>query len=352
MNAIVSASDNMHALLERVLIEGDLSKLNPQERLTYYSEVCRSAGLNPLTKPFAYLQLNGKLQLYALKSCTDQLRMVHGISVESLENKTVDGVYVVTAKVKNDKGRTDVDDGAVNTASLKGEVLANAMMKATTKAKRRATLSLCGLGLLDESEVDSISGAVKIEPPSVPQITSSAPVAAKQTPATPPSPPSPPKAPPPAVAAVAPEPHDPETGEVGPREIPVPVKGGKEGWVPWGKLLIAAILASDSPEEIDAWRKANADALERCEKDGPKAYASIHKATTQRVNQLFEGPGPTPPQTAGAEAADWMAELDSCTSEAAVEDLRERAKANMFPGDLASFKQACADKATALFNGK
>jgi hypothetical protein len=33
------------------------------------------------------------------------------------------------------------------------------MLKAVTKAKRRVTLSLCGLGMTDESEVDSIPGA-------------------------------------------------------------------------------------------------------------------------------------------------------------------------------------------------
>jgi len=35
----------------------------------------------------------------------------------------------------------------------------NAVMKAVTKAKRRLTLSLCGLGWLDETEVDSIPEA-------------------------------------------------------------------------------------------------------------------------------------------------------------------------------------------------
>jgi hypothetical protein len=33
------------------------------------------------------------------------------------------------------------------------------MMKAVTKAKRRVTLSICGLGMLDETEVDSVPGA-------------------------------------------------------------------------------------------------------------------------------------------------------------------------------------------------
>ena len=34
--------------------------------------------------------------------------------------------------------------------------LANAIMKTETKAKRRATLSICGLGFLDESEIETI----------------------------------------------------------------------------------------------------------------------------------------------------------------------------------------------------
>ena len=41
--------------LERVLIQGDLSPLAEADRITYYSRVCESLGLNPLTQPFAYI---------------------------------------------------------------------------------------------------------------------------------------------------------------------------------------------------------------------------------------------------------------------------------------------------------
>ncbi|EOV0478051.1 hypothetical protein ACOIM4_001927, partial [Campylobacter coli] len=44
--------------------------------------------------------------------------------------------------------------GALNIKNLGGDNLANAIMKAITKAKRRVTLSICGLGMLDESELD------------------------------------------------------------------------------------------------------------------------------------------------------------------------------------------------------
>jgi len=46
---------------------------------------------------------------------------------------------------------------------MNAEDKANAIMKCETKAKRRVTLSICGLGFLDETEVDSIPGAKRLE---------------------------------------------------------------------------------------------------------------------------------------------------------------------------------------------
>jgi hypothetical protein len=146
------------AIMERVLIVGDLKQLQPTERVSYYSAVCRSVGLNPLTSPFEYLVLNGKMTLYAKKNATDQLREIHHVSVDRLESQTIDGVHVVTAHASK-AGRKDSDIGAVNIANLKGEALANALMKATTKAKRRVTLSICGLSFLDESELETVKDA-------------------------------------------------------------------------------------------------------------------------------------------------------------------------------------------------
>jgi hypothetical protein len=51
----------------------------------------------------------------------------------------------------------------VNIKGLYGDALANAMMKSSTKAKRRLTLSLCSVGLLDETELETIPGAQKGE---------------------------------------------------------------------------------------------------------------------------------------------------------------------------------------------
>lgn len=148
--------------LERVLIAGDIGKLSPEQRVEYYMRVCESVGLNPLTQPFDYLTLQGKTILYAKKTCTDQLRALHKISVVDMIESERDGVMTVTAKVQNAEGRCDMDKGSVRTEGLKGDALANAIMKAATKAKRRATLSICGLGMLDETEVETIPGAAAL----------------------------------------------------------------------------------------------------------------------------------------------------------------------------------------------
>jgi hypothetical protein len=145
--------------LEAVLLDGNLAKLNAEQRVSYYKRVCESVGLNPLTQPFEYLSLSGKTVLYARRACTDQLRQIHKVSVTIVAREKVDGIYVVTARAQTPDGRTDESIGAVPLDNLKGENLSNALMKAETKAKRRVTLAICGLSMMDELEVESIPQA-------------------------------------------------------------------------------------------------------------------------------------------------------------------------------------------------
>lgn len=146
------------ALMESVLLSGDLSKLSPEQRVNYYRNVCESIGLNPLTKPFDYITLNNKLTLYAKKDATDQLRNIKGVSIDDVDIVETDKQFVVKVKGHDSQGRSDVEVGVVNKTDMQGN-LANAQMKAVTKAKRRLTLSLCGLGWLDETEVETIPSA-------------------------------------------------------------------------------------------------------------------------------------------------------------------------------------------------
>jgi hypothetical protein len=174
-----AASGNV---IEDVITRGDLAKLNPEERTRYYVQLCQSLGLNPHTQPFAYITLQGKLSLYAKRDAADQLRKIHGISISIISQEVRDDLLTIHVKAIDRDGRSDEDLGVVPfSAALKGEVRSNAVMKAITKAKRRVTLSISGLGFLDESEVDSVPGA---------------------------------RRPPPPAPNVMEPPHDPETGEI------------------------------------------------------------------------------------------------------------------------------------------
>lgn len=161
-----SASD----IMEAVLLAGDLSKLTAQERTQYLMQTCASLGLNPLTKPFDYIRLSGREVLYATKGCADQLRSNRRISLEITDRKVVGDLMVVTVRATTPDGRHDEDMAAVSIKGLAGEALSNAMMKCTSKAKRRVTLSICGLGMLDESEVRSALEAERSEREAAPRI--------------------------------------------------------------------------------------------------------------------------------------------------------------------------------------
>jgi hypothetical protein len=149
--------------IQKALVLDEIGKLTPSEQIDLYNQTCQSLGLNPLTRPLGFFNLNGKYTLYAKKDATDQLRFIHKISVLKLEIRETEFSYEVIAYGRNGEGREDSDLGVVDITNLKGEKLANAKLKAVTKAKRRLTLSLCGLGLLDETEVETIKDAKPVD---------------------------------------------------------------------------------------------------------------------------------------------------------------------------------------------
>jgi len=149
------SDETMHALV----IHGDLSKLSAPQKVEYYRAFCARVGLDPATQPFKLLKLNGKEILYCDRGGTAQLNKKHEVSHKITERRREDDLYIVSAQASTKDGRCTESIGAVSVANLKGEALANAIMKAETKSKRRATLDLLGLGMLDESEIESIPGA-------------------------------------------------------------------------------------------------------------------------------------------------------------------------------------------------
>jgi hypothetical protein len=143
--------------IQEVLTTGNLAILTPKQRVEYLNKLCELTGLNPLTKPFEIIKFQGREIVYATRGCADQLRRIHKVSIVIKDKSVMDGLLTVTVEGTDMHGRTDTDIGVVVLPDKAGPAdKANLFMKAVTKAKRRLTLSMCGLGLLDESELDTM----------------------------------------------------------------------------------------------------------------------------------------------------------------------------------------------------
>lgn len=148
-------------VIDSLVTRGDISELNPQERAHYYIAFCEQLGLNAASNPLAILRLNGKEVLYPTRGATDQLAAIHRLNREVIEGPEVrdfGGTKLLYCKV-----RVTHPNGRVETAiaTLPGRVDENSLMKLETKAKRRGTLSILGLGMLDETEIEAIPASAK-----------------------------------------------------------------------------------------------------------------------------------------------------------------------------------------------
>jgi hypothetical protein len=144
---------------ESIVLRGDLSGLNEAQKKEYYLFRCKQVGLDPAAKPFDLLKLNGKEILYANAGATQQLCAIHKLSTQITHRERIDDIYVVSVRVTAADGRVSENQGAVSVGNARGDALANAILKSTTKAIRRAVLAHCGLGMMDETEVETIPGA-------------------------------------------------------------------------------------------------------------------------------------------------------------------------------------------------
>lgn len=148
-------------VIESLVLRGDLSGLAPQDRARFYVQMCENLGLNPNAQPFAFLRLNGKEVLYATRGATDQLAAIHRINREIIDGPKV--IDLAGTKLVYAVCRATHPNGRIETATATVPLIdpMNVLMKAETKAKRRATLSMLGLGLLDEIELDTIPANVQ-----------------------------------------------------------------------------------------------------------------------------------------------------------------------------------------------
>jgi hypothetical protein len=145
--------------MESLLMAGNIAGMNGEQRIQYYNALCNKAGLSPITQPFTYMKLNGKEVLYCNKSGAEQLRQVHDVTIQVVREGVEGNYYKAVVRATLPNGRSDEEVSMVSIEGLEKENYCNAVMKTVTKAKRRVTLSICGLGMLDEMEVHSISDA-------------------------------------------------------------------------------------------------------------------------------------------------------------------------------------------------
>lgn len=142
--------------IRALIVGGDLSRLSEEQLATYYQFRCEELGLSAASQPFSVLRLSGKLVLYMTRGGTDQLAAIHRLNRKIVDGPRVidvQGTKVVYAmcEVTHPNGRFDT---SIATLPLTDPTMV--FMRAETKAKRRATLSILGLGMLDESEVEDI----------------------------------------------------------------------------------------------------------------------------------------------------------------------------------------------------
>ena len=163
----------------QVVGSGDLAGLSQGQKVEYYNAVCRSTGLNPLTKPFDFISFKGKMVLYANRNCVDQLVSMTGLSVDYSEvHEDLDRHLVIQWATVSSAGRSLKDMAILSTQevdkqgklhSLAGQDYANLLMKLLTKCRRRAVLAFVGLpyeGLTPDDDGAMETGVVSITIPS------------------------------------------------------------------------------------------------------------------------------------------------------------------------------------------
>jgi hypothetical protein len=152
-------------VLNKIFLNGDIKALSDKEVILYMNAVANKMGLDTTTHPINILEMKKynsneieKKILYINKDGAYQLAKNNSISITKIETKyhKETGIYEVVAYGQDKIGRQDCSMSAVYIGKANGEHLANLLMKAETKAKRRLILSLCGTGLIDESEAESI----------------------------------------------------------------------------------------------------------------------------------------------------------------------------------------------------
>jgi len=152
---------------------GRCDNLNIDQQAEYKKWLCAKIGVSPTLQPIDLIPTKNGLRPYLNKGAAELIRDERKISITGLEVSEQNGMFVVSCKVRGQNGRIDCDMGAcLKNGTQKSPMNPNdSLMKAVTKAKRRATLSMCGLGvIIEEAHPTEYNGEKPEETPS-PNVT-------------------------------------------------------------------------------------------------------------------------------------------------------------------------------------
>lgn len=159
MESEAKEQDDTQAAIMAIIRRGGTAGLTPEEKARYLQALCKSLGINELTMPIQFITFQGKEIAYVTRGATDQLAAKHNVSrfvVEGPCLKDFSGTKLLYCRVeaKMPNGRCDT-----SIATSSARIDENSLMKVESKAKRRATLSILGLGMLAEEEADDLSAS-------------------------------------------------------------------------------------------------------------------------------------------------------------------------------------------------
>lgn len=143
--AIEKAKDN----------NGDINTLTAVERKLYYLQMCNFYKFDWRTFPFDYIENDGKLKLYINQTGCSQLRDRYQISTFIKSREIIENMWIVVVEAKKGS-RIEEATGAASIIDKYGkstpQLKVNALKKAETQARRRATLAICGFSETDEDQ--------------------------------------------------------------------------------------------------------------------------------------------------------------------------------------------------------
>lgn len=165
----LAISDRDQTLIKQAVAQGPaiLNGCSDLVKETYLAIISSKYGIDPDLKAFDLIKLNGKMTLYPNKRAADYIRQKMGISITLLETWIEDNYFYVRVAATMGN-RTDFDlacialfkqewdpkDAKMILRNAAPEERANLQMKCVSKAKRRVTLSICGLDYLQTETVE------------------------------------------------------------------------------------------------------------------------------------------------------------------------------------------------------